>query len=67
MTKTKFLEILEGSLNNYLRVNDLRVSQLMKMCYDIAKGMAYLEKNNVIHRYMSLTKKNLFLRNAFIL
>jgi serine/threonine protein kinase len=50
LTKTKFLEILEGSLNNYLRVNDLRVSQLMKMCYDIAKGMAYLEKNNVIHR-----------------
>lgn len=41
---------LGGSLNNYLRKNNLRVSQLTQMCYDIAKGMEYLEKHNVIHR-----------------
>lgn len=41
---------LEGSLNNYLKANDLRVSQLTQMCYEIAKGMAYLESCNVIHR-----------------
>lgn len=45
-----FVFCLEGSLNNYLRKNELRVSQLIQMCYDIAKGMEYLEKNNVIHR-----------------
>ncbi|CAF2069418.1 unnamed protein product [Rotaria magnacalcarata] len=45
------MELIEqGSLNNYLKDNDLRVSQLILMCYDIAKGMAYLEKRNVIHR-----------------
>ena len=41
---------LEGSLNNYLKANDVRVYHLVQMCYDIAKGMAYLEENNVIHR-----------------
>ena len=41
---------LEGSLNNYLKANDVRVYHLIQMCYDIAKGMAYLEENNVIHR-----------------
>lgn len=42
--------LAEGSLNNYLRKNDLRASLLIQMCYDIAKGMNYLEKQNVIHR-----------------
>lgn len=40
-----------GSLNSYVKENDLRVYQLTAMCCDIAKGMAYLESNNVIHRY----------------
>jgi len=44
------LYYLAGSLNNYLRTNDLRVSHLMQISYDIAKGMEYLEKWNVIHR-----------------
>lgn len=42
--------ILGGSLNHYLKANDLRVSQLTQLCIDIAKGMAYLESNHVIHR-----------------
>ncbi len=37
-------------MNSYLRANDVRVSQLMQISYDIAKGMEYLEENNVIHR-----------------
>lgn len=41
---------LEGSLNTYLKQHDVRVSQLIQMCYDIAKGMAYLEQHSVIHR-----------------
>ncbi|CAF4182314.1 unnamed protein product, partial [Rotaria sp. Silwood2] len=45
------MELIEqGSLNNYLKNNDVRVPQLIQMCYDIAKGMEYLEKRNVIHR-----------------
>ena len=44
--------IIEGSLNDYLKANELRVSQLIQMCYEIAKGMAYLESSNVIHRYV---------------
>ena len=41
---------LEGSLNSYLKANQVRPAQLIKMCYEISKGMAYLEKSNVIHR-----------------
>lgn len=44
------IDNLEGSLSDFLKNNDLRVSQLIQMCYDIAKGMQYLEKRNVIHR-----------------
>ncbi|CAF0796613.1 unnamed protein product [Adineta ricciae] len=45
------MELIEqGSLDKYLKKQDYRVSQLIQMCYDIAKGMAYLEKCNVIHR-----------------
>ncbi|CAF3729180.1 unnamed protein product [Rotaria sordida] len=45
------MELIEqGSLNNYLKNNELRVPQLIQMCYDIAKGMEYLEKHNIIHR-----------------
>ncbi|CAF0835288.1 unnamed protein product [Adineta steineri] len=45
------MELVEqGSLSNYLKANELRVSQLTQMCYEIAKGMAYLESCNVIHR-----------------
>ncbi|CAF3712933.1 unnamed protein product [Rotaria socialis] len=39
-----------GSLSSYVKANDFNVSQLTKMCRDIAKGMAYLESNHVIHR-----------------
>ncbi|CAF4352643.1 unnamed protein product, partial [Adineta steineri] len=45
------MELIEqGSLDKYLRNNDLRLSQLIQMCYDIAKGMEYLEQCNIIHR-----------------
>ncbi|CAF1382169.1 unnamed protein product [Rotaria sp. Silwood1] len=45
------MELIEqGSLNNYLKTNEVRVPQLIQMCYDIAKGMEYLERRNVIHR-----------------
>jgi serine/threonine protein kinase len=55
-----------GSLNNYLRSNDLRVSQLIQMCYDIGKGMEYLEKNNVIHRY-TIYKKEISDKRIFFI
>ncbi|UJR37690.1 hypothetical protein I4U23_030385 [Adineta vaga] len=45
------MELVEqGSLSNYLKKNELRPPQLTQMCYEIAKGMAYLESYNVIHR-----------------
>jgi serine/threonine protein kinase len=44
---------VEGSLDNYLKANELRVPQLIQMCYEIAKGMAYLESCSVIHRYVN--------------
>lgn len=42
--------LAEGGLNDYLRKNDVRTAQLSQMCLDIAKGMEYLERHNVIHR-----------------
>ncbi|CAF4002363.1 unnamed protein product [Rotaria magnacalcarata] len=42
--------VKRGSLSQYVKENDFNVSQLTKMCRDIAKGMAYLESNQVIHR-----------------
>ncbi|CAF0979554.1 unnamed protein product [Adineta steineri] len=45
------MELIEqGSLDKYLKNNDLRLSQLIQMCYDIVKGMEYLEQCNIIHR-----------------
>ncbi|CAF1621235.1 unnamed protein product, partial [Adineta ricciae] len=46
------MELVEkGSLNTYLEKNrDICASKLTQMCYEIAKGMAYLESCNVIHR-----------------
>jgi c-src tyrosine kinase len=41
---------LGGSLHDYLKKNELRTVTLIHMCYDIGKGMAYLERSNVIHR-----------------
>ncbi|CAF2524438.1 unnamed protein product [Rotaria sp. Silwood2] len=48
MIVMEFVE--KGSLSDYLKNNELRVSQLIQMCNEIAKGMAYLESNHVIHR-----------------
>lgn len=43
-----------GSLLNYLRTNEARLSQkpavLLDMCIQICSGMAYLEQHNYIHR-----------------
>ncbi|CAF1633493.1 unnamed protein product, partial [Didymodactylos carnosus] len=47
------MELVEkGSLSNYLEnpQNDPSRNQLIKFCRDIARGMAYLEERNVIHR-----------------
>lgn len=47
-----YLIVVGGSLLTFLRKHALTLSegQLMKMCFDAAAGMRYLESKNCIHR-----------------
>lgn len=44
--------VQHGSLNSYLKINkeSLHEKQLLKYALDIAKGMEYLGKKNIVHR-----------------
>jgi serine/threonine protein kinase len=53
-------------LNNYVKKNELRVPQFIQMCYDIAKGMEYLEQCNIIHRYVVIKIKKFNMKDFYV-
>ena len=61
-------ELMEhGSLQEYLQCSErrsLKMPQLINMCAQVARGMAYLEENHYIHR--SLSARNILIGEHMI-
>ena len=48
-----------GDLNTYLKnTNDLNDQEKVEISFEIAKGCAYLESNNFVHRFHEYNEEN---------